>query len=249
MKKYKSLLYREWKLASKHYCTRAGLFLLFAVLAVFICMFLEGLEFFEVVLAYLGATLAATLASEDSGVFASDMNSDWMQYSYALPVTGFDKAVARYILKLITIVVGMVIAIACAAGLCTFGNSSISTNMVMHFFFIMDVILVYDMLVEALVLRANSVDEMKKMNMIVWGVMMCIILVVPKLIPTDNLDQLLLVIEENLTETGSPQKILEALTPLVDGINAVNFLAIPIMLVLLVIGFIFTWKNFERRGA
>lgn len=246
MKKYKSLLYREWKLSSKHYISRLCLLLMATVLMALVVGFMDATGGgFAVFISYLLVALAAGLISEDNGVFKADINSDWMTYSYALPVTALDKAVTRYILKLITVVLGMIFGILCAMGICAMAKVTLSGNMIMHFFLILDVCLAYDLVTDAVVLRARDAEEFKKMSIISYGVLFGAIFILPELIPSDKLDPVLKAMDGN----ASPEQVGSLLKPLVESIDKIGVVAIPLMIVLLVVGFAFAWKNFERRGA
>lgn len=226
MNKYKSLLYREWKLSRGHYLIRLVLLLLFVGVIVFVCGFLDGPDAsFDITTSYLFVVVAATVASGDNGVFKSDINSNWMRYSYTLPVTAFEKAVVRYMIRFLAIVLGMSIAILCTVGICVAKDGSLSGNTIMHFFLILDVCLINDMLIEMIILRARNTEGLKKMNTIADAVVFgCIFITV-----------LILFVKRD-----------EVLSML-DFVNAIGFLAIPLMIVLLIIGFIFAWKNLERR--
>lgn len=246
MKKYKSLLYREWKLSSKHYFIRLGLLLLCTGLFTMIIGILDGPDApFATFMAYLMVALAASLISEDNGVFKSDINANWMRYSYALPVTALDKAIVRYILKLITIIIGMAFAILCAVGVCVMKGVTISGNMIMHFFLILDVCLAYGLITDALVLRVRDTEELKKMSVITYIIVFGVIFVLPVLIPFDKLYPTLNAMDEN----ALPEQVGNMLKPLIEMMNSIGVIAVPLMFVLLVFGFIFAWKNFERREA
>ncbi|MBQ8326050.1 MAG: ABC-2 transporter permease [Lachnospiraceae bacterium] len=246
MKKYKSLLYREWKLSSKHYISRMCLLLMATILMALVVGFMDATGGgFAVFISYLLVALAAGLTSEDNGVFKSDINSDWMTYSYALPITALDKAITRYILKLITVVLGMAFGILCAMGICAMVEVALSSNMIMHFFLILDVCLAYDLVTDALVLRARDTEELKKWSIISYSVMFGAIFVLPEFIPSDELDPILNAMDEN----ASPEQVGSLLKPLIESIDKIGVVAIPLMIVLLVVGFVFAWKNFERRGA
>ena len=111
MLKYKSLVYREWKLSSRHYILKFMMVLLFTTLFALALKFAVNSGSMDAVdgvnpsqIAFLVSTLiglaTAIIAAEDNGVHNQDVKVNWARYSYALPITAFEKTVTKYIFKL-----------------------------------------------------------------------------------------------------------------------------------------------------
>ena len=119
MKLYRSLIFRELKISRRHYVTRVLLAASFAallLLAIFVAWRediakaagseLEELKFVIAMFGMMFGLLTAILACYDTDVLRSDLNCGWKRYSYTLPVTANDKALAHYSVKGMAIVIG-----------------------------------------------------------------------------------------------------------------------------------------------
>ena len=120
MKLYRSLLFRELKISKRHYAVRILLMASFAallMLAVFMAWKEDianapasgASEMIETSIAMFGmmfGLLSAILAGYDTDVLKSDVSCGWKRYSYALPVTAKDKALAHYSVKGAAMLVG-----------------------------------------------------------------------------------------------------------------------------------------------
>lgn len=119
MKLYRSLIFRELKISRRHYAARALLMAGFAAL-LFLAVFvawqediakaspqeLKDLRYIVDMFGMMFALLTAVLAMYDADVMQSDVNCGWLRYSYALPITAKDKALAHYTVKAGAIVIG-----------------------------------------------------------------------------------------------------------------------------------------------
>lgn len=256
MNKYKSLVFRELKLARKHYIGMFALSILFLGLMV-LCVFVAGGEFvrqgesldtFSLIMTYMFAVISTYCAVHDNGVFKSDMGAGWNTYSHALPVTAFEKAAANYIVKTIAIIAGMAVTILGAAVIFAAGGSTLTMGTIFGFFLFADVFLLFEIVYQAIILRANDMKSLKKLGSIAGGIAFVVIFVLPEFIPAGDealfLDSLMTDME-TMQSPSDLNKYLEYITiPEVWG-----YAGIALMFVLLAVGFVVTCKSYERREA
>ena len=183
MKEYKSLIFRELRLSRKHYITGTLLTVLLAAFMV-LAMFVSGgeainngesLDVFALFMSYAIAAVATGCFTSDNGISKADMNSGWQRYSYVLPVTAFEKAAARYAVKLIAITIGMAVAIIGAAVVSAAGGSTLKFGTVLSFWILLDEFLIYDVFYQTIILRAKDKKSLKKMGYCKWNCIFCIL--------------------------------------------------------------------------
>ncbi|MBP1542963.1 MAG: hypothetical protein J6A16_02605, partial [Oscillospiraceae bacterium] len=160
MKSIRSLFYREMRLSARHYMIRLLLLVLvvgFAALSLLVtgqnsAYAGEDMSGFTVMLTYIIAVIAGVVISEDNGVFKADMDAGWLRYSYALPMSAAKKALTRTLVKLLSVVVGMVVIVAGAAAVRGMNGSSLDLKTILYFVLILDVFLLYDMVQQIFIL-------------------------------------------------------------------------------------------------
>lgn len=254
MKKYKSLIFRELRLARRHYIISTLLTMLLAAFMV-LAMFVSGgeainngesLDVLALFMSYAIAAVAAGCFSGDNGVTKDDITSGWNTYSYALPVTAFEKAAARYAIKLITSTIGMAAAIAGAAILYAVGGSTPKPGTILSFWLVLDAFLIYDIIYQTIILRAKDKKTLKKLGYIASGIAVFVFFILPEFIPegkiSADLDAFMKDMETMESPAGLNKYIDSFVIPEIWGIAG-----IILMLVLLAAGFFVTWKNYERR--
>lgn len=246
MSKYKSLIYREWKLSSKHYILRFVTVLLFALLFALAVKFAAdsgslveeggfGPAQFAVFVSCLISMAVSIIAAEDNGVHNLDVKVDWVRYSYALPITAFEKTVTKYVFKLGAAIFGALLTFICSTAVCALSGASFDINTIVLYVLFLDVILIYDLIVQVIVLRARDKESLKKAKTIAGAVAFFIVFIVPEFFPSGQMDA--------IDEMESPAELLKLLT-VPQGLA---YCVVPVMLVILAVGFILTWKNLERR--
>lgn len=256
MKKYKSLIFRELRLSRKHYITGTLLTVLLAAFMV-LAMFVSGgeainngesLDVFALFMSYAIAAVATGCFTSDNGISKADMNSGWQRYSYVLPVTAFEKAAARYAVKLIAITIGMAVAIIGAAVVSAVGGSTLKFGTVLSFWILLDAFLIYDVFYQTIILRAKDKKSLKKMGYIASGIAFFVFFILPEFIPegkmSADIDAFMKDMETMESPAGMNKYIDSFVIPEIWGI-----IGIILMFVLLAVGFIVTWKNYERREA
>ena len=196
--------------------------------------------------AFIRAALTAGCIAGDNGVLKSDMASGWRTYSFALPVTAFEKTAAKYIVKLAAIIIGAVLTFIGSALIHTVGGSNMPSAVMFCYFICLDLFLIIDIVYQAIVLRANDMKSLKKLGTIAGGIG-AVILLALEFIPSGVSDS---EFEAFMTEveTASSPVMLNKYIGFVTIPDAVGIIGIVFTVVILIAGFIVTLKNHKRRG-
>ncbi len=255
MNMYKSLVFREWKLSKKHYILRSVVFVLLSALFL-LAMFSLGIgakqdkasiDGFVFIAAYFVGIVAAVFVAEDNGVYKADVNSGWLAYSWALPITAFEKAMAKYIFKTGLVLVGMLATILVISGMYGLSGGDFNVKAVYPFFLVVDAVLIYDLVRQIIIMKAVDTKSLKKMGNVA-GVILAVIFFLPGMLSGDKSDPVDEFFESLAVEEG--QADFEAFDKLVDLIDIPNFIgiiALELVFIILTISFVVTWKNYERR--
>ena len=255
MNKYKSLIFRELKLSRKHYIGVFCLIIVFALLML-LSMFVSGreqvengesMDFFAIFLSYMFAVLTAGCIAVDNSAFISDMASGWRTYSFALPVTAFEKTVAKYTVKIAVIIIGAVFTFIGSALIHKVGGSDMSSAVMFCYFICLDLFLIIDIVYQAIVLRANDMKSMKKLGKIA-GCIGAAVLIALEFIPTGSSESKIEAIMAEMENSSSPA-VLNKYLEFVTIPNIAGFIGIALAVVILIVGFIVMVKNHERREA
>lgn len=253
MKKYKSLIFRELKLSAKHYAFRGLLFFAFIAMFALVLFVLKpqaareggSLDGFALMGAYAVGIMGAIVIGEDNGVYKADVNTGWLTYSWALPLTAFEKTMAKYLTKLVIIVAGSIITVLGTILVYAVGGCTLRVNTVLSLFIFIDAILIFYIVFEAFIMRATDAKALKKMGGVV-GVVIAVLIFLPDIFSfgqPDSSEEIFS--EEALQSVAATNAILVKF----DMPEIIGYLSIPLMAVILVVGFIITMKNYERRKA
>lgn len=193
MKKYKALLFREWKITRKFYIFRSLLFLFFVVmfaLASYVMARTSGVTEDGIKLnglegegAYMAASLlsfilylfAGVMAAEDNGAYKSDVSSGWLNFSWALPVTSSEKALVKYLFRVIVILIGLVLSTIAMVGLSAIMRCSVPASAIYVYFWGISVVMIIDLIRQFVIMHAIDMKSLKKIFsigttiFIVWG--------------------------------------------------------------------------------
>lgn len=259
--KYKSLLYREWKVSKKFYLLRIVLLLLFTALLGGTVLFLmnastgpeaeagvaEALDWTLIFFFYLLVLFMAAASGEDNGVYKSDVSSGWLKYSWALPVTAHEKAVTKYVFRGILILAGTIYMFASVGAICAITGFAHMKTVVYAFFWCLDAILATYIVRDYIVMNAVDMKALKKM-----GNIAIIVFVIVFELPAFM----------RIIRGVPPEEILDIkLTAMInagDYRGLVELISIPdlwgcigilLLVVIFVGGFLLSRKNFERRNA
>lgn len=244
MKKYKSLLFREYKLSRNHYLFRLVILILFIGL-VFLTLLLnreesqETKESITKFMSLLFAMIAGFVCADDDGVYRSDINTGWNTYSYCLPVSLWEKVIVRYLVKVFAILAGAgITALGCQIIAIGAGTKA-DMRMMLVFLLIADIYLLLQIAIDFLSLMAKDAKESKKFLVILAVFILGIVILGPNLIPAD-------LFEMPGDELGVilPNRIVETVMKLIDRLDLFVF---PLLIVLFAAGFGLTYKIYERR--
>ncbi len=172
MKKIRSLIFRELKICRKWYIIDFLSLLAFSAFVILITFFLtnvfDGLpediaktltEMFSML-----AVLYSTVIFASSNAFKSDLNSGWLGYSYALPITAAERVAVKLICFIGIQAVSMLLGIACAFIINTVAGTQFQIGYVVLQFILLDFLLLSKIIIDFFVLRARNTDEYKKMQ-------------------------------------------------------------------------------------
>lgn len=261
MEKYKSLLYREWKITKKFYLLRIVLLVLFTVMLGGGTIYAvnasagrevaagadEALDWALIILFYLLVLFMAAASGEDNGVYKSDVSSDWLKYSWALPVTAHEKAVTKYVFRGILVLSGTIYMFASVGAICAITGFAHMKTVVYAFFWGLDAILAYTIVKDFIVMNAVDMKSLKKMWNIVF-IAFVIVFELPYILdairgvpPEDLIDEKLKAIVEN-----SDYSVAIELVSIPDFWG---YIGILLLFVIFVVGFLLSRKSFERRSA
>lgn len=172
MNKYKALLFREWKVTKKFYFTKILLFLFFVALFAAVAFFVYSVnEFGEYTMenrcllasasAIFLVLLPAVMVAEDNGLYKSDVNLGWIDFSRALPLTSYDKAFSKYLFKTIGILMGLMLSIFTTIGICAIMNCPIQISAIYAFIWLVAIILGIDLIRQIIILYNIDMKTIK----------------------------------------------------------------------------------------
>lgn len=259
--KYKSLLYREWKVSKKFYLIRIVLLLLFTALLGCAAIFIvnastnqaseagaaEALDFALIVFFYLLVLFIAAASGEDNGVYKADVNSGWLKFSWALPVTAHEKAVTRFVFRGIVVLIGTIYMFAAIGAICGITGFSHMKTVVYAFFWCLDFCLLYDAIKDFIIMRAVDVKAVKKMGNIAM-VVIIVLIDLPYLMAFLGGKPLKSEFESKL-DAMMASGDLSGLLDLVTIPDLWGGVGILLLFVILIGCFFISRKNFERRNA
>ncbi|MGN0578534.1 MAG: ABC-2 transporter permease [Ruminiclostridium sp.] len=135
------------------------------------------------------SVLFSTVVFAGYNSFASDLNSGWLGYSYALPITAAERGAVKLICFIGTQAVSMTLGIACAFIINAIAGAQFQIGYVVLQLIVLDVLLLYKIISDFFVLRARNTDEYKKLQdkggLITLAALVCIVLVILKCLGLD----------------------------------------------------------------
>ncbi len=256
MEKYKALLYREWKISRRFYLLRVLLLLLFDLMVIGIFMGeFEASEVSQaeitlmyVFVSYLIVLLGGAIIGEDNGVYKADVDTGWFRFSQALPLTAFEKAVTRYLFKGLVLLIGSLMIFVPLSVIYGMTKFTQVATVVYLFFFAVDAILLYEVVRYILTMCISDADKSRRVKRIVGvvaGIMIFLSEIRVLLNASDHINGSGLNFAETIPEADVFAKMLDVMIiP-----NCWGWVSIPLLFVLLAVGFVTTWKSYERRNA
>lgn len=194
--KLKSLVWREWRVERKNFY---AIMLVIVVLCVFFWLFRLSMSVgnlapifggddgilaeFGGMIYYLSTTLVGVLAVgtgyASHNVWISDINANWLPYSYTLPISAKERTITRYIIKLGEMAAGFCLAVINGIVTAKITGTPFTGHMVLLFLACAALVICYDALLQFFVLRARTASGVQagtfKTTMVVMFLTMFIV--------------------------------------------------------------------------
>lgn len=167
MTAFRSLLYREFRLCKKDNIIRVALMAAFTAMMWFAVIIARGIEEVETgstantICAMLSAVCIASCLCLDD-VYKSDINSGWLKYSYALPITPLMRSAVRAVRLFITTAAGVIFSVVNAAGLCAVAGNSFGMGHIVLQIAAADLVLVILIIRDLFMFSAKNTEALKK---------------------------------------------------------------------------------------
>lgn len=167
MAAFRSLLYREFRLCKKYNIIRIALIAAYTVMMWFAMITADGIEEAEIgsiantICVMLSAVcIACCLCLDD--VYKSDINSGWLKYSYALPITPLMRSAVRAVRLFITTAAGVIFSVVNAAGFCAVAGNTFGMGYIVLHIVVADIALAVLIIRDIFIFSAKSTEELKK---------------------------------------------------------------------------------------
>lgn len=235
--KFRSLMFRELKLSRKSVLLQFVLLLIMTAMT-WLMLFSASTESPEnmpmtinaVVLATALLSIMSLLLDE---IFKSDINSGWLNYSYALPISPIQRAAVHFLRKFSVCFLSILLSLCNAEAISIFWNMGLSMNYVVWHIIVLIAGLIFSLTNDIFILQARSSADMKKMQT-ASGLVNVIIMVVSIVIiwKTSGIN-----FEQISSGEGTitlPEFTAEAFA-----------WALPLLLLIMLIDFIFIYTNLK----
>lgn len=172
MKKFKALIFRELRLSVKNLILKTsalmvmGLFYLFGI---YVVMNDEEssaalLQSMVLCLSIMFCLMSVLLNLGQTDILKSDINSRWLNYSYCLPIKPKDRAIVHILRSNVFTTVFLLLGLIFTSIYCHIANISFSVKYITLYAVVYAVGLLCDLLINAVVFRARSIDELNKLH-------------------------------------------------------------------------------------
>lgn len=199
MTKFRSLIFREFKVCQKLYIIKFLVLLAFFAFVIggtflFTNLFEEMSEQENTLRSFTQSfsmliMLYSTIVFADDNTFKSDLNSGWNNYSYVLPLTASERAAVKLIRFIGTLVTAVLLGMVVVTIINKIAGAQFQIGYVIIQFIMLDLLLLSKIIIDYFVLRARNTDEYKKLqekgSLICVASMVCIALVILKCVGFD----------------------------------------------------------------
>ncbi len=168
--KFRSLMYREFKLSRKFIILQFGLLLAWIALAWGMMLSMNSVDFTEEQLPgtadiiIMMSVMVGSISLLLYETFKADVNSGWLTYSYTLPVTPMERTAARFIRRFSVSLVSILICICNAAAICAHVEKPFGANYIVWPIVVLALVILGSLPNDIFILRARSSEDMKKMQ-------------------------------------------------------------------------------------
>ena len=169
MAKFKSLLFRELRASRKNIIIKAVLLTIFGLFfAVGISITASDTEMKEIVAAslifcaslFIGA-MAVLLGNMRTDILKSDINTNWLTYSYTVPVEPKDRALITLTVNCGFTLLLLAIGLGFTAVYCAVGETEFSASYISAYAVIFSAAILFHIVTDRFVLRSRSIAELK----------------------------------------------------------------------------------------
>lgn len=186
--KFRSLMYREFRLSKKFIMLQFGLLLAWMALAWGMMLSVDSVDFTEEALprtADIIIMMTAMIGSMSLLLYESfkaDLNSGWLNYSYALPITPAEHTAARFIRRISVSLVSALISLCNAAAICAHVGKPFGANYIVWHIVVLASVILGSLPNDIFILRSRNGADLKKMQttsgMVSFGLMIAVITVI-----------------------------------------------------------------------
>ena len=176
MGKFRALLYREWRLNRKGLLCQGGMSLLYAGMLWATCLSSmqntgmspeEQHAWMETMVQICGmafAMLEGLLGLYVDYAYKADLETGWLRYSYALPITPRDRIFARMTRTGLCTALGMGFGLVNIVGLCAVTEVPFSAGYLVMQAAVLNIVLLSVIVNECFTLAARNTDQLKKLT-------------------------------------------------------------------------------------
>lgn len=186
--KFRSLMFRELRLSRKFIMLQFGLLLAWMALTWGMMLSMNANDLTGEALPRTADIIIMTSAMIGSmsllldESFKADINSGWLNYSYALPIKPAERTAARFIRRLSVTLVSALLSLCNAAAICAHVGKSFGANYIVLHIIVLSLVILGSLPNDIFILRARSGADMKKMQtvsgMVTTGLMIAEVAVI-----------------------------------------------------------------------
>lgn len=166
MRKFRSLLFREFRLSRKSLILQLVLLLLMIGMTWGVMFSIGDDSPEDRELTTNGIVISVAMIANMSllldEVFRSDINSKWLIYSFALPITPMQRTAVWCVRKYSVCAVSVILSICNAELISVFGGNGFSVNYIVWNIAVMAAALIFSLPNDIILLRARTSEEFKK---------------------------------------------------------------------------------------
>lgn len=167
--KFRSLMFREFRLSKKGIILQFGL--MFAWIALTWAMQLSsvgsgdfsGEELSRTAdLIIMMTSLYGAMYLIMDEIFKADINSGWLNYSYALPITPLERTAARFVRRASVCLIGVLIGLCNGAAICAHAGKPFGANYIVWYIVIFAAVILGSLPNNIFILRVRNQADLKK---------------------------------------------------------------------------------------
>lgn len=166
--KFRSLMFREFRLSKKGIILQFGLLLAWIALTwgLLLSSDANGLMGGELsgiadIIIMMTALYSAMYLTNDE-IFKADINSGWLKFSYALPITPLERTAARFVCRASVCLGSALIGLCHGAALCAYTGKPFGANNIVLYIVIFAAVMLGSLPGNIFTLRARSQEDFKK---------------------------------------------------------------------------------------